>query len=379
MEGKAITWYQELEETGILTSWEAFVKALQIRFGTSSYDDPMEALISIKQTSTVELYKTQFEMLSNRVRGLYDSHRLSCFLGGLKEEIRMGVRMLNPQNLVAAYGLARMQEENLTIMRKSWRPSAIGFQGRNPTPTQPRAENKPVLVQRLTPAQMKEKRDKGLCFKCDSKWGPDHRCGGPKLFLIEELEEEMEDKNFVPEDLIDLGDPQEEGKEGIGISLHAIIGSPNPKTIRVLVKLSGHNFVALIDTGSTHNFIHPRVARRVGMKVLKHKPIGVNIADGSKLWSEGSCSDIKLMIQGDQFITRAYVIQLGGCDMVLGIQCLKSLGPILWDFSALKMEFQKQGKRVLICGMGVEKSEVDYSPTFLQELRIVEEGLILQI
>ena len=33
----------------------------------------------------------------------------------------------------------------------------------------------------------------------------------------------------------------------------------------------------------------------------------------------------------------------------------------------------------MICGMGVEKSEVDCSPTFLQELRRVEEGLILQI
>ena len=109
----------------------------------------------------------------------------------------------------------------------------------------------------------------------------------------------MEDINFIPEDLIDLRDPQEEGKEGIGISLHAIIGNPNPKTMRVSVKLSGHNFVALIDTGSTHNFVHPRVARRAGIKVLKHNPIGVNIADGSKLWSEGSCSDIRLMIQGD--------------------------------------------------------------------------------
>jgi hypothetical protein len=29
MEGNAITWYQELEETGILTSWEAFIKALK--------------------------------------------------------------------------------------------------------------------------------------------------------------------------------------------------------------------------------------------------------------------------------------------------------------------------------------------------------------
>jgi len=121
-----------------LTSWEAFVKALQIRFGTSSYDDPLEALISIKQTSIVELYKTQFEMLSNRVRGLSDSHRLSCFLGGLKKEIKMGVRMLNAQNLVVAYELARMQEETLTITRKSWRPSAMGFQSQNPTPTQPR-------------------------------------------------------------------------------------------------------------------------------------------------------------------------------------------------------------------------------------------------
>jgi len=54
---------------------------------------------------------------------------------------------------------------------------------------------------------MKEKRDKGLCFKCDSKWGPGQRCGGPKIFLIEEVEEEMEEKNCVPEDLIDLGEP----------------------------------------------------------------------------------------------------------------------------------------------------------------------------
>ena len=65
--------------------------------------------------------------------------------------------------------------------------------------------------------------------------------------------------------------------------------------------------------------------------------------------------------------------------MVLGIQWLKSLGPILWDFSALQMEFQKEGRRVLVQGIGVQKSEVDCSPTFLQELRRVEEGLILQI
>jgi hypothetical protein len=56
----------------------------------------MEALINIKQTSTIELYKTQFKILSNRVRGLSDSHWLSCFLGGLKEKIKIEVKMLSP-------------------------------------------------------------------------------------------------------------------------------------------------------------------------------------------------------------------------------------------------------------------------------------------
>ena len=90
--------------------------------------------------------------------------------------------------------------------------------------------------------------------------------------------------------------------------------------MRLKVKLSGHIFVVLINIGNTHNSIHPRVARRVGLKVLKHKSIGVNIVDGSKSWSEGSCSNITLMIQGDQFITRAYIIHLGGCNIVLRIQ-----------------------------------------------------------
>jgi hypothetical protein len=88
------------------------------------------------------------------------------------------------------------------------------------------------------------------------------------------------------------------------------------------------------------------VARRVGLNVSKYKPIRVNITNGSRLWSEGSRSDVKLLIQGDQFITHVYVIQLEGCDIVLGIQWLKSLRPILWDFSALIMKFQQGGKRI---------------------------------
>ena len=53
-------------------------------------------------------YRGQFEALSNRVREFLDKHKLSCFLSGLKEEIRLPVKMFNPLNLNAAFGLAKI-------------------------------------------------------------------------------------------------------------------------------------------------------------------------------------------------------------------------------------------------------------------------------
>ena len=53
-------------------------------------------------------YKGNFEILSNRIVGLFEAHKLSCFLSGLKDEIRLPVRMLVPKTLTEAYGLAKI-------------------------------------------------------------------------------------------------------------------------------------------------------------------------------------------------------------------------------------------------------------------------------
>ena len=41
----------------------------------------------------------------------------------------------------------------------------------------------PFSVQRMSPAELKERREKGLCYNCNEKFTPGHRC--KKLFLIE--------------------------------------------------------------------------------------------------------------------------------------------------------------------------------------------------
>ena len=68
----------------------------------------MKALTRLKQTTTMVSYKGNFEILSNRIKGLFESHKLSCFLSGLKDEIRLPVRMLVPKSLNDAFGLAKI-------------------------------------------------------------------------------------------------------------------------------------------------------------------------------------------------------------------------------------------------------------------------------
>ncbi|XP_035546666.1 uncharacterized protein LOC118348677 [Juglans regia] len=207
MEGDALVWFQNVVGGGLCHDWEAFSRALMLRFGPTAYDDPMEALTRLKQTSTVASYMNQFEVLANRLRGLSDVHKLSCFLRGLKDEIRIPVRMLYPVNLNAAYGLAKMQEECL--------PKTYG--GAKP----------------ISSKQMNEKRLKGLCFNCDEKWNPLHTCKTPRIYLLDVNEELCEEEKELPvvekEEKLVMETPAN-SKDELETSLTAIAGTP---TVRV--------------------------------------------------------------------------------------------------------------------------------------------------
>ena len=44
MDGSVLVWFQDVEETYSFNTWSSFVEVVQFRFGSTSYDDPMEAL-----------------------------------------------------------------------------------------------------------------------------------------------------------------------------------------------------------------------------------------------------------------------------------------------------------------------------------------------
>jgi len=56
---------------------------------------------------------------------------------------------------------------------------------------------------RLAPRQLEEKRAKGFCYCCDSKYTNSHKCDEKKLFYIDcEEEEEKEQERSKEEDIL---------------------------------------------------------------------------------------------------------------------------------------------------------------------------------
>jgi len=51
-------------------------------------------------------------------------------------------------------------------------------------------------------------------------------------------------------------------------------------------------------------------------------------------------------IGSEEFTVTCFGITLGEFDLILGVEFLRALGPILWDFEGLCMTFTRRGRRI---------------------------------
>lgn len=105
-----------------------------------------------------------------------------------------------------------------------------------------------------------------------------------------------------------------------GISIHALSGSPNPRTMRLIGRVLGCVVVILIDMGSTHNFMDPSIAKKIQLMVQPIDGLTLKIANRAALNSEGKCLEVHFHMQGNSYFTEFFLLTLGVCDIGLGIQ-----------------------------------------------------------
>jgi hypothetical protein len=115
--------------------------------------------------------------------------------------------------------------------------------------------------------------------------------------------------------------------------------------------------VALVDTCSTHTFIREAMATQLGLQVTPRLGLSVKVANGDNVASSGIYSKLRIAIAEETFHITCYGLPLAGFDVVLGVQWLWSLGPILWNFNALSMEFWRLGCKVCWVGLGAPHTQ----------------------
>ena len=110
---------------------------------------------------------------------------------------------------------------------------------------------------------MEEKGATRLCYSCDRKYTKGHKCTENKLFYIDcEEEEEKEQETSKQEDMHQEPIPEKD-EINLTISFNALIGITTPQTLKIEGHIKKKKVTMLIDSGSTHAFIHCKIDKEL--------------------------------------------------------------------------------------------------------------------
>lgn len=265
--------------------------------------------------------------------------------------------------------------------------------GHSPSPSSPQPSSqlalpaKPTLgfpIQRISSSQMKEHKEKGLCYYCDDKWQPGHKCQSLKLYHLSSLELPSDDSGeevfYDSTEVADLMSEFDvvECKE-LEISLHAISGPSDFKLMRLLGLLHNHQVSSPIDSGSTHNFMDHSILSKLQLTITSTPLLWVKIADGTSIQIYGKTDMVSLKVQGHSISASFYVICFGGCDIVLGVEWLCTLNMILWDFNLLTMHYTFRGLPTLLSSLNPSGVPLEEGVRFLKPSTSTGNGFFYRV
>ena len=116
------------------------------------------------------------------------------------------------------------------------------------------------------------------------------------------------------------------------IFCNALSGITTPQNLKIEGHIRKKNVIVLIDLGSTHSFIHCKVAKELNCFLYPAPECQVRVANGGTINCFGKWHNIKLNMGEYLFNSPMLSIPMGGADVVLWFQWLQSLGMIAFNF-----------------------------------------------
>ncbi|XP_048599755.1 uncharacterized protein LOC125579896 [Brassica napus] len=369
MTGKALQWHHAYiaNRYNIFPLWPDYVSAVSERF-SELFDDPLSELVSLKQANdSIDIYLEKFDCAMTRIT-LAPAHALSIFLTNMNQHLAFHVRQFKASTVPEAARIAKLHELSLlhaptktsrptfnTSQRSNFQQNKNQYSTTTPTSsnTSDNQNNKPLIPnapqKRFSFDEMQERKRKGLCMYCEEPFTPGHQLKHRRseLLLLEADQTEFDEEIAFDEQIRETTIADDDKVPTI--SVHALNGCPTFNCMRLMGQYGKRKLHILIDPGSTHNFLDLQIAKSLGCSLTPIKPMAVVAASGD-LITKYKCSPFTWKMQGYDFTTETRTLALGCSNLVLGVQWLSNLGPILWDFLNLRMEFNFKGLKHVFRG-----------------------------
>lgn len=261
-----------------------------------------------------------------------------AFMNGLKPKTRAGVRMFEPRNLKKMINAAKMVEDwaeqgdssptkfsggGERIHRYSGerggtrgygvsqvganlskhKPNSFGTNTSSFTELGNKSLNQQNKVnthrgssyQKLSEAEIRERKAKGLCFKCDGRFHAGHQCRYKELHVLIVKEDGME-YEYEEDYESEKEEDSPEFSELAELSLNSVVGLSSPRTMKLRGSIRNEDVVVMIDSGASHNFISNQMVGKLGLTPAGTKSYGVIMGTGVAVKRGGVCRDIELMM-----------------------------------------------------------------------------------
>ena len=190
-------------------------------------------------------------------------------MNGLTKENRVELRLWDVLGLDKIMGLAQNIEEKNNLLKKQFMgPLSAKAHSSIGSPTNPsysfslpkhrvaldKGTNKfQSSFKRFSDAELQRRKERGLCYKCDEKFHPGHRCKNKELQVL--VFQDMETGDFDQVEEEGLTTEPREGTEGpikvMEVALNLLVGFSELQTIKMLGIIQGRRVVVLIDGGAT--------------------------------------------------------------------------------------------------------------------------------
>ncbi|KAL4591556.1 hypothetical protein LXL04_004525 [Taraxacum kok-saghyz] len=307
--GDALSWYNHLSNNNLLGTWTEFTRALETRFGPSTYENHRATLFKLRQTSSVAAYQSEFEKISNCVNDLPPRHQTPN---------RFSFSTPTPST-----------PANTNSPFPTLTPLL---------PTPPSPQTKPLPYIRLSDDALQKRRAEGLCFRCPDKYHPGHVCQPAQFLLIADNEDSTPENASLPPETDTTIDPTDlhlayDTPQFMSLSAVAFYGLQSHRALRVTGYIHGQRVTTLNDCGRTHNIIQPRIA---AMLQLQATPIPT------------------------------FPVMIGnGADIILGLAWLSTLGQVVADFAIPQLTFTVNNTT---CVLTDEPMSTSISPSSLHSL-----------